>query len=62
MDLLIQLSEQKAKSIAYCFNNHKIRKIVSIQRQKETIFATVDKLKEKLRRWRLFTRTTLDNN
>ena len=60
MDLMVQLADLKAKSIAFTFNNLKIRKIISIQRRKETILATVDKLKEKLKRWRLFTRTTLD--
>ena len=60
MDLIVQLADLKAKSIASTFNNLKIRKIISIQRRKETILATVEKLKEKLKRWRLFTRTTLD--
>lgn len=58
--MIVQLADLKAKSIAFTFNNLKIRKIISIQRRKETILATVDKLKEKLKRWRLFTRTTLD--
>ena len=60
MDLLLQLADVKAKSLAYVFNNVKIRKIISIQRRKETIRETVKKLKEKLKRWRAFTRTTLD--
>ena len=60
MDLLVKLSELKAKSISYVFNNKKIRKIISIQRRKETINMTVEKLKDKLKRWRAFTRTTLD--
>jgi len=60
MDLIVQLAELKAKSIAFTFNNLKIRKIISIQRRKETVRATVEKLQEKLRRWRRFTRTTLD--
>mmetsp|Transcript_21579 Transcript_21579/g.33227 ORF Transcript_21579/g.33227 Transcript_21579/m.33227 type:complete len:988 (-) Transcript_21579:2058-5021(-) len=59
MDLLVQLSELKSKSITYVFNNQKIRKILSIQRRKETIMQTVDRLKQKLVRWRMFTRTTL---
>jgi len=62
MDLLMQLAELKAKSIAFVYNNFKIRKIYSIQRKKEVILATVDKLKDKLVRWRHFTRTTLDTN
>jgi len=61
MDLLCNLAPNKAKSITYCFNNNKIRKIISIQRKKEAILATVEKLKEKLTRWRAFTRTTLVN-
>ena len=61
MDLLIQLADLKAKSIAYCYNNIKIRKIIAIQRQKESTEATVEKIKEKLKRWRIFTRTTLDS-
>jgi hypothetical protein len=59
MDLLCQLSDLKAKSITYVFNNLKIRKIVSIQKRRETIDATVQKLREKIIRWRKFTRTTL---
>jgi hypothetical protein len=61
MDLLVQLSELKSKSIAFVFNNKKIKKIVSIQRKKESINGTIAKLKEKLVRWRKFTRTTLVN-
>lgn len=62
MDLLCSLSELKAKSMAYVYNNHKIRAIYSIQRKKEVILATVEKLKEKIVRWRRFTRTTLDTS
>lgn len=62
MDLLVKLAEKKARSIAYKFNNLKIRKIISIQRKKETIIKTVDKIKEKVKRWRQFTKTTLDPN
>jgi len=54
----MQLAELKAKSIAFVYNNFKIRKIYSIQRKKEVILTTVDKLV----RWRHFTRTTLDTN
>jgi hypothetical protein len=61
MDLLVSLADLKAKSITYRFNNNKIRKIISIRRKKETILATVEKLKEKLQRWRIFTSTTLVN-
>ena len=55
----MQLSELKAKSVTYVFNNYKIRKIVSIQKKRETIEATVEKLREKIIRWRKFTKTTL---
>lgn len=61
MDLMIQLGVMKAKSITYVFNNKKIRKILSIQRKRESIMGTVDKIKEKIIRWRQFTRTTLVN-
>jgi len=61
MDLLVGLAPLKAKSTTYIFNNFKIRKIISIQRKKEAILATVEKLKEKLARWRAFTRTTMVN-
>ena len=60
MDLLLKLAPLKAKSLAYQFNNLKIRKIISIQRKKEAIMKTVDRLKEKMKRWRAFTRTTLE--
>lgn len=59
LDLLMELSELKAKSITYVFNNYKIRKILNIQRKREQTLATVEKLKEKIARWRQFTRTTL---
>jgi hypothetical protein len=62
MDLLVKLSSRKAESISYVFNNQKIRKIISIQRKKETILAAVDKLKEKLKNWRTFAREALDPN
>ena len=59
MDLLVKLSELKKKSSAYMFNNYKIRKILSIQRKKEAINGTVERIRQKLIRWRKFTRTTL---
>lgn len=59
MDLLVQLADLKSKSMAYIFNNNKIRKILSIQRKKESINGTIDRLKNKIVRWRQFTRTTL---
>lgn len=60
MDLLVELSVLKAKSNAFVFNNYKIRKIVSIKFRKEQIMATVEVIKDKLKRWRAFTKTTLD--
>jgi hypothetical protein len=60
MDLLVKLSARKAQSITYVFNNQKIRKIISIQRKKETILAAVDKLKEKLKNWRTFASDVLN--
>lgn len=62
MDLLVQLADLKAKSITYVFNNQKIRKILSIQRKKEVINQTVQKIREKLIRWRRFSKTTLVNS
>lgn len=61
LDLLMQLAEVKAKATTYVKNNYKIRKILSIQRKRESILKTVDKLKDKITRWRQFTRTTLVN-
>jgi len=61
MDLLVQLASKKAKSITFVFNNQKIRKIISIQRKKEVIAQTMDKLRAKLIRWRKFTKTTMLN-
>ena len=52
MDLLVNLAEAKRRSFTYVFNNDKIRQILSIQRRKEQIKETVEKLKEKLIRWR----------
>lgn len=52
MDLLMEIAPLKAKSIAYCFNNQKIRRIINIQRRKETINKTVDELKNRLIYWR----------
>ena len=61
MDMLMKLAETKAKSIAFVYNNYKIRQIYKIQHRKEVIMATVEKLKEKVVKWRQFTRATLDN-
>lgn len=61
MDLLLQISELKAKSITYMYNNYKIRKILSIQRKRESTLKTVERLKDKIYRWRQFTRTTMVN-
>ena len=52
MDLLMKLSDYKAKTITYVRNNLKIRKIVANQTKKESILRTVDRIKEKLIRWR----------
>jgi len=43
------------------YNNNKIRKIVSIQRKKEVVSNTLGKMREKLIRWRKFSKTTLVN-
>jgi hypothetical protein len=61
LDLLVQLSELKSKSKTYIFNNLKIQKILSMQRRKASIHKVVDVLKEKILRWRKFTKTTLVN-
>lgn len=52
MDLLMEIAPLKAKSIAYCFNNEKIRRIINIQRRKETINKTVEELAKRLIYWR----------
>jgi len=57
LDLLMELSELKARSITYVYNNHKIRKIVQIQKKREQILETVDKMKKRLAQWRRFMRT-----
>ena len=53
----MELSEVKAKSITYIYNNHKIRKIVQIQKKREQILETVDKFKKRLAQWRQFMKT-----
>lgn len=58
----MQLSDVKAKAMTYVFNNYKIRKILSINRKREATLKTVERLKEKITRWRQFTRTTLVSN
>jgi hypothetical protein len=45
MDLLVQLSELKAKSMTYVFNNMKIRKITSVQKHKEKLVCVVENIK-----------------
>ena len=60
MDLLIKLSVLKAKSVAFCMNNNKIQKHISIQKHKEHILNTVEELKVKLFNWRTFKKETLD--
>ena len=56
----MKLAGQKAKSLAYVYNNMKIRRIISFQRRREVILATVDKLRKKLVRWRQFGKGTLE--
>ena len=60
MDLLVQLSLLKAKSMAYIYNNHKIKKIVVTQGRREQILANVAELKKKMSRWRQWTKACLD--
>ena len=60
MDLLVQLSDIKAKSMAYSHNNHKIQKIRSTKRRKEEILENVKHVKEQLQRWRAWTKNVLD--
>lgn len=59
MDLLVQLSELKAKSMTYVFNNMKIRKITSVQKHKEKLVAVVENIKAKLQKWRRANRNLL---
>jgi len=60
MDLLVQLSDIKAKSMAYIHNNHKIKKIIITKGRKEQILENVKLVKEKLQRWRAWTKNVLD--
>ena len=60
MDLLVQLSDIKAKSMAYIHNNHKIKKIIITKGRKEQILENVKLVKEKLQRWRAWTKDVLD--
>jgi len=60
MDLLVNLSTLKKLSFTYVYNNTKIQKILAHQQKRELIFNVVEKVKEKILRWRAFTRTTLD--
>lgn len=60
MDLLVQLSTLKAKSMAYMYNNNKIKKIVVTQGRREQILANVVELKKKMSRWRQWTKACLD--
>ena len=54
MDLIMNLAEYKQKSLTYVYNNIKIQKILKNQRKREIIIQTVQKVKEKLIRWRQF--------
>ena len=54
LDRLVDLAEIKAKSLAYTFNNRKLRTLVWTQRRRERILYTVQKLREKIVRWRLY--------
>ena len=47
--------------MVYVYNNYKIRKILNIQRKRESTLKTVERLKDKIFRWRQFTRTTMVN-
>jgi hypothetical protein len=61
MDVLLTIADLKQKAITYQFNNLKIKKVMSIQRKRESIMAAFEKVKDKLIRWRKFQRTTMDD-
>jgi hypothetical protein len=61
LDGIMKLSDDRAKIITWIFNNHKIKKIMSLQKKRETIMATVERVREKLINWGKFTALKLDN-
>jgi hypothetical protein len=62
MHMLVQIAVPKAKAITQMFNNAKIQKIVSIQKRREIINNTIERLKDKINNWRIGTRKMLDKN
>ena len=56
----MNLAELKKQSLAFTKNNHKIKKIISIQAKRKLILRTIDLVQNKIKRWRRFTSTTLD--
>lgn len=60
LNLLLQLSVLKGKSVAYRFNNYKILKILEIQKKKELIVGNFEELKQKMKNWRIMKKQTLD--
>ena len=55
----MKLSDDRAKIITWIFNNYKIKKIMSLQKKRETIMATVERVREKLINWGKFTASKL---
>lgn len=62
MDLLVKLASDKAKALTYAFNNHKIKRIVKIQADKEKIEAVADRMRKHLIDWRKATLSVLNTD
>jgi hypothetical protein len=60
LNLLLQLSVLKGKSVAYRFNNFKIIKILEIQKNKELVQNNFEELKIRMKNWRVMKKQTLD--
>jgi len=60
LNLLLQLSVLKGKSVAYRFNNFKLLDILEIQKKKELILGNFEELKSKMKNWRIMKKQTLD--
>jgi len=60
MNLLLQLSVLKGKSVAYRFNNFKILKVIGIQKKKELVLTNFEELKSRMKNWRVLKKQTID--
>ena len=60
LNMMLQLSVLKGKSIAYVFNNKKIMQIIQIKKKKQQVLDNFDEIRDKLKNWRKMKKTVIE--